>query len=199
MKGFTLLEVLVAMAIFAVVSIASYSSLVILQTNDSISQNKTILIKSMQNVLNHMQSDFSQATDRYLKDQNDLNFDFSFRAQEFLYESDSFALEFVRLGWVNPRAKLPRGSLQRVIYLIKDNKLQRHYYSYPDLSSGSIKSEQIILDGVESMTFRYFYEGSWQDDWQHNFLPNGIEITLETLSFGQIKKTVVIPKSQEEF
>jgi general secretion pathway protein J len=74
-------------------------------------------------------------------------------------------LSFTRGGWANP-AGLPRSELQRVSYLVRDGKLVRQHVPVLDATSGSLPEERELLDKVDVLHFRFLDESqTWSDSW----------------------------------
>jgi general secretion pathway protein J len=74
-------------------------------------------------------------------------------------------LTFTRGGWANP-AGLPRSELQRVSYLLRDNKLIRQHLPVMDTTAATTVVERELLDQVEAVSFEYMDESfAWSTSW----------------------------------
>ena len=74
-------------------------------------------------------------------------------------------LSFTRGGWANP-AGLPRSELQRVSYLVRDGKLVRQHVPVLDATPAGIPEERELLDKVDVLHFRFLDESqTWSDSW----------------------------------
>src|SRR3989338_8818252 len=117
-KGFTLIEILVALFIFAllaiIVAVGMHS---ILQTRtriEKIDQN----LQNVQMALSLMQRDFAQIIDRPVSDgYGDV--------QEALVVPSIYEIAFTCAGYLNPLAAENRSELLRVSYLVQGNQLIR--------------------------------------------------------------------------
>lgn len=192
-KGFTLLEVLVAIAIFAMISLAAYQILQGVLRSGEISKEHSDALTELQRAMLIIDQDFSQITYRLSRDENVEEEELQvMSAGESLFESDDQGIEFTRLGWTNPFGLLPRSELLRVRYRLKDGQLQRLYFLYPDLQVGDEPKVQVLLNNVETLSFR-FWDSSWLDSWTStDGLPDGIEISFTTKQYSEVRRVFII-------
>lgn len=158
-RGFTLLEVLVAVAIFAVLAVVSYSGLnSVLQTREHVAKAAEQL-HELQIGTAIMQRDFVQMTNRWIRNEYG-------DPQPALVTGDTrWLIEFTRSGWPNP-ANSPRSTLQRVAYELEDKTLYRAYW--PRLHRGPeepvLRGE--LLTGVDNVEFEFQTDSdTWHDQW----------------------------------
>ncbi|MBN1378625.1 MAG: type II secretion system minor pseudopilin GspJ [Gammaproteobacteria bacterium] len=161
LKGFTLLELLVAMAVFAALAVAAYGSLnSVLKTRDHTSK-AAVSLQRLQMGMTILQRDFMQLTDTSARDEyGDL-------LSPFITPSDnSNLLEFTHSGWNNPTNQ-PRSNLQRVAYELEDNTLYREYW--PQLQPGSRQEpvRAILLEDIEEVEFEFLDRSKdrWHAEW----------------------------------
>lgn len=192
-KGFTLLEVLVAIAIFAMISLAAYQILQGVLRSGEISKEHSEALTELQRAMLIIEQDFSQITYRLSRDENVEEEELQvMSAGESLFESDDQGIEFTRLGWTNPFDLLPRSELLRVRYRLKEGQLQRLYFLYPDLQVGDEPKVQVLLNDVETLSFR-FWDSSWLDSWTStDSLPDGIEISFTTKQYSEVRRVFMI-------
>lgn len=111
-------------------------------------------------------------------------------------------LTLTRAGWSNPAA-VRRSELQRVSYLIEDGKLVRYYLPVLDAAGVLPMKRRELLDQVESLSFRYMDAGhGWRDEWQPNasaadlrqmrIRPVAIEFTLKLKDWGTLVRIVEV-------
>lgn len=185
LQGFTLLEVLVAMAISSFIYIGAYSLLdSVLRTDERISE-KRIALEEVQRAFQMMQQDYEQILARSVRAGSEVG-----AAVE--YKDFDKKIEFTRIGWRNPIQR-PRSTMQRVSYFVEDNILYREHWLVLDRVSESEAKKNKLLDGVESMHFRFFdhVQNQWLDQWNKEpsdkqALPAAIEVTLKTNYFGDL-------------
>lgn len=162
-SGFTLVELLIAMAVFAVMAGIAYGGLSsVLASRDSISaaldRSKTLQMAAWR-----LQRDVEEIVDRPIRDR------FGDTEPAILGSAD-LGLTFTRDGWSNPLGET-RSTLQRVHYqLNNDKQLVRSYWRVLDQAQDSNTVDSVVLDGVESVEWR-FLDG--QNQWQDRWPPNG--------------------------
>ncbi|MZI94763.1 type II secretion system protein GspJ [Vibrio sp. CAIM 722] len=200
MKGFTLIEVLVAMAIFAAMSIAAYQVLNQVQRSNEISQERTTRVNELQRALVIMDSDFRQMVPRKFRTNGKDVGDYYMEWQDYLLDSDSKGIMFIRDGWANPQEQFPRGNLAKVGYRLKDKTLERVWWHYPDTTVGEQPVSRPLLTGVESWSMRFYVKNKWTSEWEETeLLPQAIEVTIQLQDYGKISRIYLIagPKASD--
>lgn len=174
--GFTLIELLVALMIFAM--LASAGVLLLGNSVSAQAQVKTRLddMAAVQRAGGALASDLGQAVPRITRTEAGT------LAPAFWAHDDGDAqpvLQFVRGGWDN-LGDLPRPSLQKVEYWVRQGRLERRTYAQLDGAAGD--DPAALLDNVEAVILRFRdAQGQWQDDWtpsQPDLLPKAVEMTV---------------------
>lgn len=187
-NGFTLIELLLAMLVFALLGLASAFVLNQMLNSDEISNQQREHLQEIQLAVLMLERDVRQMVARPLRAQP--------REQRSIYvlsdgratDSDADGLAFVRAGWSNPNAILPRSSLQPVLYRLRDNVLQRVSADYVDDVSGR-PHVQDLLANVEDFRVRFIHQGEELDEWAvHNALPEVVVVSLTTETYGLIER-----------
>ncbi|WP_022939998.1 type II secretion system minor pseudopilin GspJ [Psychromonas hadalis] len=196
-QGFTLLEVLVAISIFALMSMVSYQILQGVIRSGEISKKHSDKLLKIQRAMLMMEQDFTQIIARASRDESGNSDKISvLTVGKSLFESEDEGIEFTRLGWTNPLNLLPRSNLLRVRYRLMDGELQRLYFLYPDIVAGQVPEVQVLLKDIEKLSFRFWADG-WQTNWnESNKLPRGIEIRFSSKQFGELNRIFLIPESE---
>lgn len=197
-RGFTLMELLLALAIFAIMSAMAYTGLSqTLQSRESINAALERTQK-LQIAIFRIQSDLEQTASRSIRDEFGEN-------QPALLGSAENGITFTRNGWRNPLQEV-RSTLQRVGYrLDEDNKLMRLHWRVLDRAQDSPPIETELIEDVESLEWRYLSsDDSWVDRWppgnvnasnsnpaglqaSSTQLPRAVELRLETETLGEIR------------
>jgi len=196
-RGFTLLEVLVAIAVFAVLSLAAYQVLQGVLRSGEISKEHHNSLTSLQRAMLIIEQDFTQIVARISRDEGGEPDKLRvLTAGDRLFESEEQGIEFTRLGWANPLSLLPRSDLLRVRYRLQEGQLQRLYFLYPDLVAGQEPQIQVLLDNIEKLSFRFWNKG-WQSSWRSSVkLPPGIEINFTSTQYGEIRRVFLLAESE---
>jgi general secretion pathway protein J len=198
-KGFTLLELMIAIMIFAIMSAMAYGGLnSALNTRDHADAQAERLAQ-LQKTMMIMERDIEQAIDRPVRN----NYG---DTQPALSGSGygSSLLEFSRSGRPNPM-QLQRSNLERVGYLLQEDKLLRQLWPVLDRSLDSEPYEALLLDKVKGIDLRFLDENKqWQTQWPSATppdpnqppppaMPRAVEITLDLEDWGRIRRVFEVP------
>ncbi len=195
-RGFTLIEVLIAMSVFAIMSVMAYAGLESVIRSHEHSRAAMQRLQEIQLAMLSLQRDFEQITNRTASDE----LGGKLRGVDSTQNPD-WIIQFTRLGWHNP-AQLPRSHLQRVAYRLDEDDdistLVRIYWPYVDRASEDQAVEKPLLTRVTSTKLRFLdKQRKWQEQWPPvnldpaNALTNwpiAVEITLELEDWGEIKR-----------
>ena len=144
-SGFTLVEVLIALAITAFVSVIAYTSLSTVMTGVESLKDNTDRIYEINRAFMILSRDLRQLSPRGVRDE------FDEREPAFVGgELARFSLSFTRAGWHNPLGH-PRSTLQRVNYRLEDEALWRDSYPVLDRATNTEPQSVLLLDGVEEL------------------------------------------------
>ena len=193
-RGFTLIEVLVSIAIFATLSMAAYQVVNQVQRSNEISIERSARLNQLQRSLVILDNDFRQMAARQIRTNGEEASSKLILMKEYLLDSDSIGIMFTRLGWHNPQQQFPRGEVTKVGYRIKEETLERVWWRYPDTPAGQQGVITPLLDDVESLEFE-FYDGSrWGKEWQTDkSLPKAVRLKLTLKDYGEIERVYLTP------
>jgi general secretion pathway protein J len=196
-SAFTLIEVLVALAVFGVMSMLAYSALGSTLANADYLSSRMERLQSIQRTMRYLSSDLLQAAPRPVRSQLGDGYDPAMRS----VLSAEFAIELTHGGWGNP-AGLPRGTLQRVAYRIEDGDLLRYHWRVLDRTYANDPVVTVILDDIETLYFRFYAaSGEPSDVWPpqsqqgaagNRILPRAIEIVLTLPDQGEITRLLEV-------
>jgi len=189
-RGFTLLEIIIVVAIFAIFAMLAYGGLdAVLKTRASV-ETAQLRLAELQKAYIRLRDDFQQVRDRPIRD----NFG---DTQPGLRGADNAAIEFTRGGWRNPLS-LPRATLERVGYRLEDGALVRASWRLLDRAQDSKPVETILLTDVTDLRWRFLdHQREWQTRWPPLSSgatagqaatvppPAGVEVTLKTRDLGE--------------
>lgn len=190
--GFTLLEVLLALVIFAMLSLSAYAVLQGVMRNDEISRAKITRLSELQRAFATLARDFTQIIPRPTRIDGEIS-NTLFQAERFQLTSDDWSVAFVRAGWFNPGGELRRSELQKVGYRLRQKTLERLTYLYPDAITGTEPTVTPLLSHVSAFTLRFYKNGEWLTQWSTPAtLPAAIEITLTLDDYGTIRRLFLL-------
>lgn len=194
--GFTLLELLVALAIFSLIAVMAYGGLETVLNQHARTEENAESLAVLQKTYLLMQRDIEQMVPRAIRDE--------FGDQQAPLIGTSL-FQFTRGGWNNP-ANHPRSTLQRVGYSLEDRQLIRYAWQVLDRAQDSAPTRQPLAEDIESMQVRYLDEaGKWLDQWPPvqsdsnpvatpTDFPRAVEITLEHARFGELIWLFQLPR-----
>lgn len=194
--GFTLLEMLVSLAIFAMLGVAIYSvvNTTVHGHEAVINQNKQLT--DLQRAFIIMENDFTQLAQRKVRLGGESAGESFFHVGDYLFDSETVGFAFVRDGWTNPAMVLARSELQLVAYRVIEKRLERLYFNFVDNEVGTEPRVQVLINDVETMKLSYFIGDDWKEELAGNELPLAIKLELETGTFGIIEhKFLIIQKT----
>ncbi|AYM87910.1 MULTISPECIES: type II secretion system minor pseudopilin GspJ [Pseudoalteromonas] len=193
-RGFTLIEVLVAMAILAVVIMATHQILDSTTKAKEASDEKIAELNGLQTAFRLMDQDFSQMTQRTVRNEAGDAQEQYLLAGRYILESQYDGIAFVRDGWVNPINLLPRSELQAVGYRVLDDNLERVYRVYVDQLDNMEPRVQVVLKGIEELKFEFLdANNEWQEQWQIKALPKAVAVTLQPIEAEPIRRVFLVP------
>ncbi len=191
-SGFTLIEMLLATVIFALIGIASHSILTAVTDSNELSVQATEELHGLERAFFWMERDFLQAATRQVRIDGDAPTDKIFVGGDLIFESQGGAVAFTHDGWRNPGMILPRAEIQRVAYRMFDGKLERQYFNYPDPVTGEEPRVQVLLEGLESLKFEFYGGNGWGEAWEDGGLPTAVKVTIETKNMGVVERIFLL-------
>jgi len=197
-RGFTLLELLVAIAIFALISAIAYGSLIHFMDDRAHLDAEHEYWRQLSVAFLRMEDDFSQARDRTIRDPIGLpDQQPAFRGQPTDTRATGAPSVELTRGGVLTLGSGTRSDLQRVGYRLVDGTLKRLVWPVLDPGPQTEPLELPILKNVESFRVRFFSKsGEWRDQWPsqgiQETLPRGVEVTLTLKGRGEFKRLFLV-------
>jgi general secretion pathway protein J len=192
-SAFSLIEVLVALAIFALMSVLAYQALASSMSNAQALGERMDRLRSIQQAMQFLGRDLVQTAPRPVR--NALTE--GSRPALLVAPGSDFALEVTHAGWPNP-AGLPRGTMQRSAYRIEDGRLVRLHWNALDVPLNSEPVATVLLEDVESLYFRFFLgDGQWSEQWPPtgtggpaalSLRPRLVEVVLTLPDEGELRR-----------
>ena len=193
-QGFTLLELLIASIIFAIMAVMAYGGLNNVMSNSKASQQALKRLQQIQQSVAVLNRDFSQVVPRSIRDEFG-------NPQPYLSAGNNIdnLVEFSRGGRVNP-ANLLRSSLLRIAYQFDDEKLVRLQWPQMDRAQETEAKKTTLIDNLNEVTIRFLDQNAeWQEQWPPLNVTSGtdganateligIEIVLDLKDWGEIRR-----------
>ena len=197
MRGFTLLELLIAIAIFALLGLGTYRMLDSVLRTDSATRSNELQLRELVRAMAAFERDLLQVVARPVRDP------FGDPRPALLGEEvGGAAVELSRAGWRNPLGRV-RAGVQRVRWQLSGERWQRRYWSVLDQAQDSQPQVQQALQGVTRLQLRYLDGvGGWHDSWPAPggqadealvALPRAVELVLEHRRYGELRRLLRLP------
>ena len=204
-RGFTLVEVLIAVGIFALIGIVSAALLGRIIEARALTEARADRLASVQTAMQRLERDLLQWQPRGIRD--------GFGdPQPALLLQPGGELEFTTGGWSNPLA-LPRSELQRVAWGFGDEGgLVRRFWSVLDRAQDSEPREQQVLTLIEGfdVTLIDVDGGTWRA-WPPDGVDGGrtplpgepvseaptlaaVRLSLTVTPFGVLERLIPLPE-----
>ena len=141
--GFTLLELLVSMSIFATLGLGAYQMLQTVADSHQRVRSSAEAFTGLNLAYSIIQRDFNQFAPRAVRDE------YGEVLPTIDFENEDYIIEFTRRGWRNPAGR-QRSRLQRVAYSLdfEEETLTRHFWKVLDRAEDSEPVSQLLLEGV---------------------------------------------------
>ena len=182
-QGFTLIEIMIAMAIFAMLSLLAYQILSASVKNSEIAQEHTARLNEIQTAFSLLERDLIQILPRQSN------------TEEAFLSTTETSLRFTTIGSYAAAEPLSASDLAQVEWSITDHALTRSVNPQPSpsLSDASTLSALTMLTGVRTLHWR-FYSTGWTDRWsQTGTFPEAIELVVTLEDMGEIRRLFLLP------
>jgi len=213
-RGFTLLEILVALVVFGIFSVLAYAGLMRLLDGRARLVEEQRVWQALSQVFLRISDDVAHARSRTVRDVS------GFTLPAFIgrpYDPRPLgepSLEITRGGELNYGAGI-QSDLRRVAYRLKEGRLMRLTWPVLDRGPVTVPLEAPLLEGVEAFELRY-YSGSgsgigggigvgggsgsgggavlntWPPAGRIEDLPRAVEVTLEVKGVGSFKRLFLV-------
>ena len=170
-SGFTLVEVLVALFIFSILSAASMAVLTSTLRSKELMKRKSDELRQRATLRILLKSDFANTlavpkTDEFGQPEQTIFIGGSTGDERFLSLS--------RTGWDNPGGIEQRSDLQAVEYVLRDKTLIRQVRARFNPVTATPVLEQPLMNGVERVVLGFFDGENWQENWLTGAPPLGV-------------------------
>ena len=191
--GFTLMEMMTALAVFGVIGLMATQILVGTIQLGEATRARGEALSDLQRAVDIIGRDIIQLSRRAVRDELG-------ESKAAVTIAGPSLVELTRLGWQNPSGR-PRSTVQRVAYVHRDEALVRLFWPVLDRAGGSRPIPQVLLTGVEEASF-----AAWDDQGdEHGFWPlttaddeagpelAGVGMALRLESYGQVERLWLVP------
>ena len=192
-NGFTLLEILIALFIFTIVSMIMVSALHTIFNIQSATEKQSARLDQLQLAMLIISRDIEQTINRPV-----LN---SQGAQDGPLIGAKNSITFTHGGLANPLGQLHRSTLQRTRYSLKNDTLVRESWDVLDQTPDSQINARNILNPVSELHFEYLDDkGKFQTEWppveqSQVPLPRAVRVSFIIKKWGKLSQLYLINSS----
>jgi len=188
-SGFTLVEMLIALTIFGMITAGSVALLSFSVRTQEMAERQLDTLGAIRRAGALMSADLAQAAPRPWRDGEG--------RQQPAFAGGTGGAEramvLVRAGWDNPD-QLPRPSLQRVEYRLQAGRLVR--IGYTNVDGGGTSAVTLLIADVKQLQLRFRApDGDWLDSWappDPTQLPAAVEMNVSSDRFGAIRQLFLV-------
>lgn len=188
--GFTLLEILIAMFIFTIVSMILASTLHNIIGTQSSTERNAKRLRETQLALLMISRDIEQAVNRPILS--------AAGKEEAAFIGTAREFTFTHTGLSNPTGVLRRSSLQRVSYARYGSGIWRMAWPVLDQAPETTAHKRELLQNVTEAHFQYLDQsGKSHNEWpvagnQKNPLPRAVRVYLTIAKWGSMSQLYVV-------
>jgi general secretion pathway protein J len=158
-RGFTLLELLIAIAIFSVMSVFAYQGLRNFLTARAIVESQAEAFATLVSGITQFQQDLEEVAARPVRDA----LGDSLPAMESGVGIGEVLALTRHTAWAS--AASASSDLRRIDYRLENGALIRRVWAVLDRVADSHFTERVVLPAVAAVTLRYFDDGKWHEVW----------------------------------
>jgi len=177
--GFTLVEMLIALTIFGMLTAAGVALLTLTVRTQETSERLLGEVGALRRLGALMTADLGQAAARPSRDRDG--------QPRPAFAGSTLSLALVRRGG-------EEGALQRVEYRLDGNRLERLAYQRVDGDSRAVAIR--LIDNVRQLRLRYRdREGGWRDTWEPSdsaLMPRAVELVSRDDAHGAVRMLFLV-------
>lgn len=194
-QGFTLIEILIALTVFAIIASITSSTLYYAFNTRTRVNEQSQRLSTLQLAVSLLQQDVSQTVERAIRG-NDLRL-FP------IFVGRSQYMEFTRDGNVNPGGFEQRSTLKRVAYICQNGALKRRTWERLDSVNRNNYEDKLLIDNLDDCHFGFLNQNlevfpEWRadavnQDQNKESLPKAIQLNLKLHDSGELNLLFIIP------
>lgn len=194
-NGFTLVETLIALSVFAIIAVAASTSLSVAIGAKDQAETVSDKLVSLSVARSIIRNDFSQIVRRSVRDPYGGNSGITFEGGAL--DDQKALVRLVRRGWVNPGARETRGDLQYVEYRFEGGQLIRRIRRRIDAGPETPVYDQVLLSDLEDASIEFLVGRNWQQSWRLRGgavanLPSAVSIETTSAEHGSLQHLFLV-------
>jgi general secretion pathway protein J len=193
--GFTLLEILIALFIFSIVSMIMVTALHTVFNSQSITAKHAAALTKLQIAFLLMSHDFEQTVNRPVTNAKGIV------DPPFIGTHDT--VTFTHGGVANPLGMMQRSTLQRTAYSLNNDRLIRSIWPVLDQTQKTLPSHRVLLRSTTELRFDYLdNQGKFQNNWppadqKQSAFPRAVRVIITLKNWGTLSQLYIIPQTEK--
>ncbi|MCH9717758.1 MAG: type II secretion system minor pseudopilin GspJ [Gammaproteobacteria bacterium] len=188
MKGYTLIEVIIALAIFAILGTLSVGLLSRAFDTKTRLANQIQPVNEVQLAASRITQDSSQIVARPVREQD--------MQKRPAFIANTSSIEFTRGGFVALDESTSESTLRRVALNCEGSELVRNTWAKLDGFDSSPPQKQVLLSNLKQCYFSFASSNqTWSDEWHEeaSSLPSAFKLHLNFEKLGELALIFSIP------
>jgi len=218
-RGFTLVELVVALFISAIMFVFAYRALMQAISSRREVEEQSARLQALQTAMRIIEQDFELLQPRPVRNLIGDGYLPAISASATGGVTGSISTQlsgsslsgatpplvtFTRAGWTNP-VGIQRSEMQRVSYSIENGALTRSYYPVLDATEAVLPVKRLLIDHVKTFSLRFMDAGyNWRTTWpsiglgavpqldQLRFRPIAVEVKIEIEGWGMLTRHIEV-------
>ena len=200
-RGFTLIEVLIALSIFAILATITASTLYYAFNNRARVNEQVEQLSKLQLAISIIQQDTTLVIERGVRGNEMHPFAAFIGLPKYI--------EFTRDGVINPNSIEQRSELKRIAYVCENNQLLHRTWPGLDVLDRANYEDKILLNNVKDCHFNYLNQSlqtlsEWREqavtqNQQREPIPKAIQVNLTFKEWGEMNMLFIIPEAAYGF
>lgn len=192
-RGFTLIELMVAVAIFAAIAAIAYGSVAALLGARERLESSEARLRALQVALSTFERDLRSTVARPAREP------YGDPRPALVGQRAGIALTRLRSGGLADAT----AQTQRVGYALEGGRWIRNAWPVTDAAPSTRPLAATLLDGVDAVSLRYLDDqGRWRDVWpaasvganaELTALPRAVDLRVSTTDVGELRRLVELP------
>ncbi|KTD59201.1 GspJ family T2SS minor pseudopilin variant LspJ [Legionella shakespearei] len=195
--GFTLIEILIALTVFAILATITSSSLYYAFNTRTRVNAQAEQLNTLQLAVSIIQQDISQTVDRAVRGNEMRLFP--------VFVGQSQYLEFTRDGSINPQSLEKRSTLKRIALVCEEGKLLHRTWNSLDPANRNIYSDKELIGNLTECHFNFLNQNlEVLNEWREQAVtqnqrkepfPKAIQINITLNDWGKMNMLFIIPEA----
>lgn len=196
-SGFTLLEILVALAVFAILATITSSAMYHAFNTRTIVSRQADRLGSLQLAMALIRRDTQQIVERSIRGEQ-------MRVYPAFIGRGSY-VEFTRGGDVNPNGQFKRNTFVRIAFLCQNGQFIRRRWETLDTPHRNTYTDKVLISNLDYCSFAYLaHDQTVLAEWRvkrpepnqrKEPLPTAIQFTLNLKDWGDMSLLFIIPEA----